>query len=320
MDAVKDLTELVDIDPTRVDLVKNPANGFPILVMKAVNAQGGIDEKPDIAGAENVMQILARLIQAEAAELAVGQWDEVFDIELLLQATHLMGCFREREMYGDVDDGESMYKSADFPSADELGQVAAGLAKRKVSADERKRLAAAGHALPDGSYPVENEGDLHNAAILARSGHGDVAAAKRLIAKRAKELGVANPLANNTEKDSSMAENAVTNTETPEAAEPQAEPQVEKSAAELVDEAVAKAVQPYEEAIKGLKDEMAALKSTPIPGGPVVTSLQAPSANARAQAAAEANRFERLAKEVADPDLVRFYEQKARDARKASEA
>ena len=50
-------------------------------------------------------------------------------------------------------------------------------------------------ALGDGSYPIENEEDLHNAAILARSGHGDVAAAKRLIARRAKELKVPNPLA-----------------------------------------------------------------------------------------------------------------------------
>src|SRR5579859_5414060 len=106
MPATDDLTELITIDPERVDGVRNPASGFPILLMKAVNAQGGIDEKPDISGAEHVMQILARLIQAEAAELAVGQWDEVCDIELLLQATHLMGCFRQRELWGDQDDGE----------------------------------------------------------------------------------------------------------------------------------------------------------------------------------------------------------------------
>jgi hypothetical protein len=314
-----ELTELVDIDPTRVDLVKNPANGFPILVMKAVNAQGGVDEKPDIDGAEHVMILLAKLIQAEAAELAVGQWDEVCDIELLIEATHLMGCFRQREMYGDVDDGESVYKSL---GDDELTQVATYLSKRKVSSAERKRLAEAGNALPDGSYPIENEEDLHNAAILARSGHGDVAAAKRLIAKRAKELGVANPLANVT-KENNMSEQDTQTSPAPEAPEAKTEPEtVEKSAAELVQEEVAKAVQPLNEVIKGLRDEMAVLKSTPIPGGPVITvpGGQRTAAD-KANHLAEAQRFDRLAKSISgNAELIAYYEEKAAEARRAAQA
>ena len=66
--------------------------------------------------------------------------------------------------------------------------------KRDVSTAERRSLASEHNALPDGSYPINSAGDLHNAAVLARSGHGDVAAARRLIARRAGELGVANPL------------------------------------------------------------------------------------------------------------------------------
>lgn len=66
--------------------------------------------------------------------------------------------------------------------------------KRDIDTATRRRLASEGSALADGSYPIENGGDLHNAAILARSGHGNVAAARRLIARRARELGVANPL------------------------------------------------------------------------------------------------------------------------------
>lgn len=65
----------------------------------------------------------------------------------------------------------------------------------KFSAAKRRELASKGHALPDGSYPIETATDVANAATLARSGHGDVPAAKRLIAKRAKQLGVSNPLA-----------------------------------------------------------------------------------------------------------------------------
>lgn len=72
--------------------------------------------------------------------------------------------------------------------------------KREFSEEERRRLAKEGKALPDGSYPIENAEDLHNAALLARSGHGDVEAAKRLIARRAKELGVPHPL-KKTDKD-----------------------------------------------------------------------------------------------------------------------
>jgi hypothetical protein len=307
------LTELVDIDPERVDLVKNPANGFPILVMKAVNAQGGIDEKPDIAGAQSVIQQLARLISAEADEMAVGQWDEAYDIQLLCEAVSLMRCFVRNEQWGDEDDGEPMAKS--------LEDAAAYVIKRKISAAERKRLASEGNALPDGSYPVENEGDLHNAAILARSGHGDVAAAKRLIAKRAKELGVSNPLANDMSKESEVSEKDNTPQTSPAPEAPEAGAPVEKSAAELLDEAVAKAVNPLQEVIKGLEAEMAVLKSTPIPGGPVVTVPGAQRTTAeRAHQAAEAARFRGLAKSVTDQDLVRFYETKAEEAEKASRA
>lgn len=67
--------------------------------------------------------------------------------------------------------------------------------KRDFSADARRRLASEGKALPDGSYPIDSAEDLGNAATLAASGHGDVKAARALIARRAKELGVGNPLA-----------------------------------------------------------------------------------------------------------------------------
>jgi hypothetical protein len=58
------------------------------------------------------------------------------------------------------------------------------------TAEGRKKAAAAGHALPGGSYPIEDKKHLHSAAVLAASGHGDAAAAKALIRKRARELGV----------------------------------------------------------------------------------------------------------------------------------
>lgn len=249
-----ELTELVDLDPSRVDLVKNPANGFPILLMKAVNAKGEVNEKPDIAGAESVLQKLAQLIIAEAQELAAGQWSELCDIELLTQAAYLMRCFRN---------GEEM--NAEMTKAQ-----------------------------------LETE-----------------------VATRAAELGVTIQFPEDASKDTDMPETPE-DTKTPATPEPQAsKPQemAEKSAAELVDEAVAKAVHPLQEVIKGLEDQMAVLKSTPIPGGPVVTVPGAQRNTAeKAHLAAEAARFRRLAKDVGDQDLVRFYETKAAEAEKAANA
>jgi hypothetical protein len=66
--------------------------------------------------------------------------------------------------------------------------------KRAIDTETRRKLASEGKALSDGSYPIASTEDLHNAAHLAQSGHGNVAGAKRLIARRASELGVANPL------------------------------------------------------------------------------------------------------------------------------
>jgi hypothetical protein len=115
---------------------------------------------------------------------------------------------------------------------------------------------------------------------------------------------------------------------TPAAPEPQTEPKVEKSAEDLVKEAVAKAIKPAEEAIKGLTetvksqaDELAVLKATPIPGGPSITAGSHQRAeNERASAKAEAARFRKLAKDVTDRELVRYYEEKADALEKSARA
>jgi hypothetical protein len=57
------------------------------------------------------------------------------------------------------------------------------------SEEKRRQLAKEGKALPNLSYPIEDESDLGPAIKLAQSGHGDVGAAKQLIKKRAKALG-----------------------------------------------------------------------------------------------------------------------------------
>jgi hypothetical protein len=59
-----------------------------------------------------------------------------------------------------------------------------------ISQDEREAAARKGWALPDGSYPCRNAKELHAAAVLAASKHGDWRAAQALIRWRARELGV----------------------------------------------------------------------------------------------------------------------------------
>jgi HK97 family phage prohead protease len=60
--------------------------------------------------------------------------------------------------------------------------------RKTFTADERKALAAKGHAMPDGSFPIENTEDLKNAIHLAGNAK-DPAAAKAHIKKRAAALG-----------------------------------------------------------------------------------------------------------------------------------
>lgn len=60
--------------------------------------------------------------------------------------------------------------------------------KRKFSDEQRQALADKGHALPDGSFPIENKGDLKN-AIQAIGRAKDPAKAKAHIKARAAALG-----------------------------------------------------------------------------------------------------------------------------------
>jgi len=60
--------------------------------------------------------------------------------------------------------------------------------EKEFSEEEREALAKKGIALPDGSFPIENEADLKN-AIHAYGRAKDQKAAAKHIAKRAKALG-----------------------------------------------------------------------------------------------------------------------------------
>jgi len=158
------------------------SGGLPTYILEVAHAliRSGHSESSAIATAVATMKRWAAganhvrpQVQAAAAK-ALAEW------EAMRAKAH-------------VSKGEILGKMTDEEFAQYIED--SGIAKKFFSTDRRKKLAAKGHALEDGSYPIENVHDLQNAAILAQSGHGDVAAAKKLIARRAKELGVKDPLA-----------------------------------------------------------------------------------------------------------------------------
>ena len=83
--------------------------------------------------------------------------------------------------------GHDIYEADE---ADDIEAEAAEIALKRAFTEERRdEMAGSGQALPDGSYPIESEGDLKN-AIQAFGRAKDKAAAKRHIMKRAKTLGL----------------------------------------------------------------------------------------------------------------------------------
>ena len=76
---------------------------------------------------------------------------------------------------------------------------------RTFSAEQRKKLAKQGQALPDGSFPIATKGDLRN-AIQAYGRASNKAAAKRHIIKRARALGATGMLPDDWKQDSAQEE------------------------------------------------------------------------------------------------------------------
>lgn len=183
---------------------------------------------------------------------------------------------------------------------------------RTFTAAERKKHAASGTALPDGSYPIPDKDALRRAAILARSGHGDVKAARALIARRARELGVPNPLDTDDKASDSDSAKAAAVAEGATAVD-----------TEAIDQAVAKALASSEERFTALEGELAKANATigemasrPVHGGPVLSAAahhRAPAAGTD-DWAAKAAYYRQQAEEVTDRQSADGYRQLAREA------
>jgi hypothetical protein len=89
----------------------------------------------------------------------------------------------------------------------------------------------------------------------------------------------------------------------------------------LVKAAVAEATKGSEERIKTLETELAKVKALPIPGGPVMTA-PATMRNEASKAAklVEAAHFTKLAEQVTDQDLKKYYKERAKVCKEAASA
>lgn len=71
---------------------------------------------------------------------------------------------------------------------------------------QRKQMAKAGTAMPDGGYPIRNRDDLKNAIqAVGRAGSPqEIAAARRFIMKRARALDLASMIPPNWNSDGTV--------------------------------------------------------------------------------------------------------------------
>lgn len=157
---------------------------------KAVNADGMQDEAPDIAGGKQVIDLLGQLIAAEAAELSAGYLDESCDIRILLQAVEAVSCWLGKEQAAVTTPDKPYAQGDDDDSMVYIGLSASGVVFKYVSAAKRDEYAKSGIAMPNGDFPIPDEGHLRSAVGHYGGYTGDKAAAKKHIIARAKALNL----------------------------------------------------------------------------------------------------------------------------------
>lgn len=83
----------------------------------------------------------------------------------------------------------------------------------KYSDKDREASAEKGHAMPDGSYPIEDKEDVENAIKAVGRGNADHDAIRKHIIKNAKRLGCSNLIPDNWNSDGSLKQETSTTAE-----------------------------------------------------------------------------------------------------------
>jgi hypothetical protein len=303
-----EITELEKIDATRVDGVATPANGIPILMMKSVArtgadpagpadpsaldlavkavTRGKIDEAPDIDLGQQIMVLLGKAIANEADEIAAGSYGETCDVGLLNDAASMINCWISRESAPAQQgawDGVVMASTA-LADAVKAAMSSAGQNDLPDSAfayiEDGGKKDESGKTTPRSlrHFPVHDKAHAQNAlARLSSSPFGDKAKAK--VHAAAKKFGI--------KVSDDAGKSAVAEGETSVQTDP------DGTIAKAVEDAVAKATEASEGRIKQAEAQAAEakaevgqlrelIKSTAIPGGPVMSANARPSGSASA--------------------------------------
>jgi hypothetical protein len=223
---------------------------------------GDEDETADIAGAQEAITAIAKLIVSEAESLAMGNLNEACDIALLLDAVRALKWFQanERNEQSGVDEVLMLADAPDLAKADGKndGKLAPPFKKKDAPADAADGGADGDEDDEDGKKPA-TKADAPEPALTK-------AQAEAFL------------------KDAIAAALAA-DTTTP--ADPETWTATKTELAEMVKTAVAEARSADEERIKSLGADLAkaqgdleAIKAMPIPGGPVLTRTAAQQAAA----------------------------------------
>lgn len=76
--------------------------------------------------------------------------------------------------------------------------------RAKYTADDRRKMASNGEAMPDGSYPIRDADDLHRAIHAVGRGNDSSGAIRRHIIKRAAALGLSSSIPDTWSSDGSL--------------------------------------------------------------------------------------------------------------------
>lgn len=190
-----------------ISLVDRPANPDAVLSMWKAETVEEDDGETEIVETEEIDTVEATV--TEAAE-TVAPTNKGEDFEQVWRSG------RDQSIHLKKADLVAHHKALDDAAAlNEISGAAMGrideietaIGKRDVSTSEREKDAKDGHALPDGSFPIDSVSDLEN-AVQAYGRAKNKAAAKRHIIRRAKALGATDKLPDNWTGSTKKADDA----------------------------------------------------------------------------------------------------------------
>ena len=169
--------------PTEISLVDEPC--CSAAVIQFVKADGTIEEKPLKKEVSNVdkeketqVEAVEKAVETETVEKTAVEIEPKDEPKPEVEKTSVeVDSKQEEEVKDEIKDDD---KDDDCDCDKECK-------KRDFTAEERKKLAEEGKAMPDGSFPIENKEDLKNAIRLVGQAK-DKEKAMAFIKKRAKAL------------------------------------------------------------------------------------------------------------------------------------